>query len=170
MNLRRAKMQRLKREMDRAGIAMALDTDADPEQFSGMRRLRVLHKKALEAQASAAKSSPEKLDDAPVVSNTTTTASPTPPVPHLAMVSSEDDGFISGMSTGGSIALVVGCGVLAVLIGFVIYKYSRWRPKQIARKGYRAVAKSKGLQEEGPPTDGIIRAGTRPEPIVSPKK
>ena len=72
----------------------------------------------------------------------------------IRAVLATSEGFISGMSQTASIAVVVGGVVGLLLISYLIYKYFTWKPKLIARRGYRAVAKSKGISG----VDDVIEA------------
>lgn len=163
-------MQKLKGELRRIGAHVKSDDITDPDDFTGIRRLRILHKKAIDEQATtvAPRGEPPLTAQATVVTTpeAVTKASVTTDSKSLTMLSSED-GFISGLSTWESVGVILGGAVFLAILSYVIYKYLQWRPKQIARKGYRAVAKSKGLQQEDSTgnvsSDGIIRAGTRPD-------
>lgn len=74
---------------------------------------------------------------------------------------------------GFSIALTVAifaCGAAAtILLVYIAYKYATWRPKMVARKGYRAVSKSKGLaaaeSERG--SDSSLRSEDGPSIIIA---
>ncbi len=158
-------MQRLKQELEKVGARLNEHDLSDPDNFSGIRRLRILHKKALETHD---QTSPTfaPVDLAIAQGNTTRAPVRRPRSKSEAIhMVEEAGGFIPGLSTGASIGVVVGGSVLLAIVGFVVFKYMQWRPKQIARKGYKAVAKSKGIQQdEGSAVspDGVIRAGTKP--------
>jgi hypothetical protein len=132
-------MQTLKQELEKIGAGLNAP-DQDPMSFTGVRRLRLLY-------------SNNHKDSHSVVSRTHDFGSKKHPTTHRKIHSKSplkaalmtSDGFISGMSQAGSVAVVVG-GVLGLLlISYLIYKYFTWKPKLVARRGYRAVAKSKGI-------------------------
>ena len=141
MNLRRAKMQELKKELSLKGSHISAP-DVDPKMFSGIRRLKILQSKAHLTK-----------DQKPSVTITSTNID----FEHHEIPLVLSEGF-AGLSQTASIAIGVSGGVLLLLIAYVVYKYLKWKPKMVARKGYRAVSKSKGLasasENAGDSSDG----------------
>ena len=134
-------MQELKQELEKVGANLSAP-DQDPTDFSGIRRLRLLYSKAHEGGTHSTRPSREAgIKRAHAVSKHQSVHPDSPT--RVILVTS--DGFISGMSESASIAVVVGSVVGLLLISYLIYKYFTWKPKLIARRGYRAVAKSKGI-------------------------
>ena len=130
INLRREKMQALKKELDEKG-ARVLSPDVDPNLFSGIKRLRIL-------QAKASHQSPTvTVTKVEIIHSKTNVESPTSEVSFWE--------GIAGLSTGVSIAILIGIVIFVFLASFVVYKYMSWKPKMSARKGYRAVSRSRGL-------------------------
>ena len=207
MNLRREKMQQLKKEMSEIGQSIN-SPDIDPNRYSGIRRLRILHAQA-RARTTLAPSEPIVAATQPVVqtqAKTVDSATAQPAMSEIAEVATPKPNeavptaspiiavggkpkpdtlptkspkafpktsfFIAGYSTGASIGIIIGCSFLLLVAAYVAYKYMTWKPKLIARKGYRAVAKSKGISgvQESPvaaSSDGILRAGTSPRAATS---
>lgn len=132
-------MQELKQELEKIGAGFNAPQQ-DPMSFTGVRRLRLLYANSHKHP----RPDVERLHDPLHKKNISTQREIHSNSPIKANLVSSD-GFISGMSQSASVAVVVG-GVLGLLlISYLIYKYFTWKPKLIARRGYRAVAKSKGI-------------------------
>ena len=133
-------MQELKQELEKVGSNLN-SPEQDPMSFSGIRRLRLLYSNSHKTPHSPAHLSRESTHKDATSRKSTTPNSQSP----LKAVLVTSDGFISGMSQTASIAVVIGSVIGLLLISYLIYKYFTWKPKLIARRGYRAVAKSKGI-------------------------
>lgn len=139
VNLRREKMRELKKELELKGASLA-SPDVDPNLFSGMKRLRILQTKA---HVKKNPSGSNKQQHGDVVSVTTTQVD-IEHTPHPGKELMLSEGF-GDLSRGASIGIGLAAGVVLLLVIYVVYKYMSWKPKMIARKGYRAVSRSKGL-------------------------
>ena len=142
-------MQELKQELEKVGSSLN-PPQQDPMSFSGIRRLRLLYSNSHKTPQSEShqphgRTKKEGGSNMPAVAQPKNT---------IRAVLATSEGFISGMSQTASIAVVVGGVVGLLLISYLIYKYFTWKPKLIARRGYRAVAKSKGISG----VDDVIEA------------
>ena len=202
VNLRREKMQALKRQLAEVGATLGT-AEADPSKLTGIRRLRLLHSKVgtngrdgverrprnittvdstsgnkeLKQRTEAIPTARPQLDDEAGLATTTrrTTTRPRPTAtttpstttatttikpmsqhgqqgPSKVLVTA--DGGVWGMSKAVTIVVFVLGSSFLLLVAFVVYKYLSWKPKMVARKGYRAVTKSKGLAVTESGTDG----------------
>ena len=137
-------MQELKQELERVGSSLN-SPEQDPMSFSGIRRLRLLYSNSHKAPHSSPHSSPHLSHDSTKKDKDSHKSDTHDSKVPIRAVLAMSDGFISGMSQSASIAVVVGSMIGLLLISYLIYKYFTWKPKLIARRGYRAVAKSKGI-------------------------
>lgn len=159
MKLRREKMEALKKELSEVGARIDAP-DVDENQFTGMRRLRILHSRAMKASdAESVSKNPSSQNDDTHDTKTVRkvtierTTDKDGSVKHKvtettvevrkALVAAE--GGVWGMSRSATIGVFVGAAVFLLLLSYVVYKYMSWKPKMVARKGYKAVSKSKGL-------------------------
>ena len=157
-------MQRLHKELSEIGAKVEVP-DVDPRHLDGIRRLRLLH-----ANASRTKSASHE--------KTKTIGKPKPaPTPKpkgsrslkakqltIGKAFVVMDGLF-GLSIEATVGIFVGAAVVLILLGYLVYKYATWRPKMVARKGYRAVSKSKGIAVSE--SDGGTESGPRPAIIVA---
>jgi hypothetical protein len=171
VKLRREKMQKLKHELEQIGATID-SRETDPAEFTGIRRLRMLYAKAHEGsaghiilnQGKTAKI-PPKLS--PLVPKARLDTKPLPADLNEKKTVVKADGFIAGYTQGQSVAIVVGSSFTLLLLSYIVYKYVTWKPKLIARKGYRAVAKSKGISgvdsedSATPAGGGVLRASSK---------
>jgi hypothetical protein len=144
-------MKRLKEELTASGASIE-SPEIDANQLTGMRRLHVLHSRALkpsksEAQPVADSSRKASTGDLPhtkvaSIKEVTVTGKATSSSPKVL---AEGEEGLFGLSRTVTILVFLGGGALLIILSYVIYKYFSWRPKMVARKGYKAVAKSKGL-------------------------
>jgi len=141
INLRREKMQRLHKELGEIGASFEVP-DIDPRQLDGIRRLRLLHANASKLKAPI---SGKTIDSGIAMTNSKETRTHVKPEDRKFEKSFVTTSGLFGLSIGVTIGIFVGSAVLIVLVAYVAYKYATWRPKMIARKGYKAVSKSKGL-------------------------
>jgi len=163
-------MQELKQELEKVGSSLN-SPEQDPMSFSGIRRLRLLYSNSHKGpRATINQQQGPRFEETdshkPAGSHSKNT-------PRAVLVMS--DGFISGMSQSASVAVVVGSVVGLLLISYLIYKYFTWKPKLIARRGYRAVAKSKGISGvedvvEATSNGDILRASASEAQPTNPPK
>jgi hypothetical protein len=153
IKLRREKMEMLKKELSEVG-ATVVSVDVDPSKFTGIRRLRIIHARA-KKDAHPADGETKSFDS---LSSVKRPSAPTPSnsreilraadgkamVGKPEIVAADFEGF-GGYSKEASIGIIAGAVGLFIMLSYVIYKYMTWKPKMVARKGYRAVTKSKGI-------------------------
>lgn len=148
-------MEALKKELAEVGARIDAP-DIDANQFSGMRRLRILHARAQKPEtpkkSDAVESESHDVHSVRKVTIERSTGKDgstkhkvTETTVEVRKALLAADGGVWGLSRGATIGVFVGGGVLLLIIAFVIYKYVSWKPKMVARKGYKAVSKSKGL-------------------------
>ena len=154
-------MKNLKEKLSEMGHGFEAP-DIDVNQLSGMRRLHVLHARARKADDKGGKlvvTSAQQPEDTarslkPVASEQSVPAVTVPAdrteskVTEAAVVPrvlAEGGEGLFGLSRTASILIFAGGVVFIILLSYVIYKYMSWKPKMVARRGYRAISKSKGL-------------------------
>jgi hypothetical protein len=164
-------MEELKRDLNLVGASVK-SVDVDPSSVNGIRRLRVLHAKAISEPKPAAKavSSAGGSEKVTIGKHESTPASQVllKNIPRSqSIIAAEFEGWF-GLSKNATIAIIAGGAVLLILLSYVLYKYISWKPKMVARKGYRAVSKSKGLTVTDSGADGAadVSDSGRPSPLI----
>jgi len=161
-------MKQLKEELSNSGASLAAP-EVDANQLSGMRRLHVLHSRAMkslkpEIQETKASEPKPKRDLASIDKGRPKVPSPKPKSNYeWKLLVEDEEGGLFGLSRTVTILVFLGGGILIILLSYVIYKYFSWKPRMVARKGYKAVVRSKGLNVN----DSDDAAGQSSSPTVS---
>jgi hypothetical protein len=154
VELRREKMKSLKEELSTVGASLSVP-DVDLNQLTGMRRLRLLHSRAnkdlnIDSPATKEKSPLTNQDNIKAVKieesvSTNGSVKTTTRSVSVLRVLAENDQGLFGLSRTATVLIFLGVSVFVILVSYLTYKYITWKPKMVARKGYRAVTRSKGL-------------------------
>jgi hypothetical protein len=171
VNLRRVKMKQLKEELSQIGASVSAP-DVDAGQLTGMRRLRLLHsrvKKSLETEKPAkdAKSesvTQENIKAVKIEETVSTDGSVKKEIKAVTIkrVLAEGEEGLLGMSRTTTILVFLGGALFIIFMSYLTYKYIKWKPKMVAKKGYKAVAKSKGIDVNDSDAVGGESSGSAP--------
>ena len=156
-------MKQLKEELSVSGSSLAAP-EIDANQLSGMRRLHVLHSRALKSLKPDKKESktPEVKRESSTAIDKVAPSKPKALATAPKILAEEDEGLF-GLSRAVTILIFLGAGILIISLSYVVYKYFSWKPKMVARKGYKAVVKSKGLNVG----DSDAAGGESSSPVTS---
>jgi hypothetical protein len=148
--LRMEKMQDIRHQLKGVGHVMSLDVAPQIENLSGMRRLKAIHEKSVKSrkETEALNKGNEDMSPAPVQVIATT-----PAVAHMVAEEPMAEGDKKSFPVWAIVVISIVGGLFLILIGIIGWKYQNWKPKAIARKGYRATKKSQGLSLVSPRSD-----------------